>query len=271
MARTRTTLVVLAGVLVAGVTAFIVPRLTKDEASPTAAVATITSAPVPAALTPSDWCGDGFRALPSDVCYIDGRSADAGTERRTLVIWLHGVIGKNTHWSHDHVKMLSRMAKTTGIEMLFPKGTLGEQTYGWPQTTDALAQNEEALIDQWMTAKTALEQREGKFAETFIFGFSSGAYFASSLAMRGRVDGVDGYAVFAGGQAMPAPTTPVTHVAPVFVGVCANDPTGTAAHSRSLANSLAGAGIPFALSEEPVGHDLSPTHFTKALAFLRKR
>src|SRR3954462_15704618 len=73
---------------------------------------------VRAKTTPA-WCGDGFEALPSDVCYIDGRGT---TGRRTLVIWLHGVIAKDTNWSHNHEKMLSRVAKATGVEMLFPKG-----------------------------------------------------------------------------------------------------------------------------------------------------
>lgn len=219
------------------------------------------------ATTPPAWCGDGFEALPSDVCYIDGRGASG---RRTLVIWLHGVIAKDSNWSHNHEKMLSRVAKETGIEMLFPKGVLGESLYAWPGTAEAQAKNEEALIDQWMKAKAVLEKRENKtFDETFIFGFSSGAYFASSLAMRGRVD-VDGYAVLAGGQPMAAPPAPTAHFAPVFVGVCANDTT-TASHSRAFAGSLAAAGIPRRVIEQNVGHDVSGAHFVGALAFLRSR
>lgn len=267
MADLRLSLPILVGIGVAGALAVVVPRLMKPEAVVQAAPA---AAPAPAPLpelVASDWCGEGTKALPSDVCYIDGRGAE---ERRTLVIWLHGVIGKNTTWSHDHVKMLTRMSKSTNIEMLFPKGVLGEQAYAWPGTAEAQAENEEGLIKQWMTAKDILEKKDGKpFTETFIFGFSSGAYFAGSLAMRGRVD-VDGYAVFGGGQAMPASPTPVTHFAPVFVGVNADDSTGTAAHGRAFAGALAAAGIPRMVTEENIGHDLSPTQFTGALAFLRK-
>lgn len=250
----------------AGAVALVVPRFTKTEAAspppPPAPVAEADAAPARSA-----WCGDDVESLPSDVCYIDGRGKDG---RRTLVIWLHGVIGKNTTWSHDHIKMLTRMSKATDIEMLFPKGVLGEQAYGWPGTKEAQDRDEEALIAQWMTAKGVLEKRENvRFDETFIFGFSSGAYFASSLAMRGRVE-VDGYAVFAGGQPMPPAPAPIAHVAPVFVGVCADDPTGTAPHARAFAGSLAAAGIPRLVSEEAVGHDISATHFTGALSFLRK-
>ena len=233
-----------------------------------ACVFSVLSAREAAAASPAPaWCGEGTEALPSDVCYIDGRGA-AG--RRTLVIWLHGVIAKDSNWSQNHEKMLGRMAKATGIEMLFPKGVTGESLVGWPGTAESQAKNEEALIAQWMTAKALLEKRENRtFDETFIFGFSSGAYFASSLAMRGRVD-VDGYAVLAGGQPMAAAATPTTHFAPVYVGVCANDKT-TATHSRAFAGSLAAASIPRMVSEQPVGHDVSAMHFIGALAYLRSK
>jgi predicted esterase len=211
------------------------------------------------------WCGAESETLPGDVCYVDGRTKGA---RRTLVIWLHGVIPTNTTWSWNHQHMLRRVAKQHGIELLFPRGVAGKGLYGWPGTPKAQEESEQALIDQWMGAKERLEQRENRpFDEVYIFGFSSGAYFASSLAMRGRVN-VDGYAVFAGGQPMAAPSEHPAHSAPVFVGVCANDRT-TAAHSRAFAGSLAAAGISRMVSEQKIGHDLSEVHFAQALAYLR--
>lgn len=214
------------------------------------------------------WCGADSEALPGDVCYVDGRAK--GGARRTLVIWLHGVIAKNTTWSWNHQHMLRRIARQHGIELLFPRGVDGESLYAWPGTAQAQEKSEQALIDQWMNAKGLLEKRDARaFDEVFVFGFSSGAYFASSLAMRGRLD-VDGYAVFAGGQPMTAPATPAVRFAPVFVGVCADDKT-TVAHSRAFAGSLASAGIARMVSEQKVGHDLSEVHFAQALAFLRKK
>lgn len=256
----------LAVVAVAGGVVLFAPRVAHTTAIGTT---TVTSAPPPAPPPPeptsSEWCGEGVASWPGDVCHIDGRQ---GGERKTLVIWLHGVIGKNTHWSQDHVKMLTRVAKETKIELLFPKGILGEQVYGWPGTAEAQAANEEALIAQWMGTRKLVEQREGKpFGETFVFGFSSGAYFASSLALRGRIADVDGYAVLCGGQPMAA--EPPARVAPVFIGVCADDGT-TAAHSRAYAGSLAAAGVPRLVDEEAVSHDLSPDHFLHALAYLRR-
>lgn len=263
----------LGGVITAGVLAFVVTHETKTEAKPTAEVTLTSASAPPPPVVPSDpahpWCGADYEALPSEVCWLDGRS---GGERHTLVIWLHGIIGKTTNWSHDHEKMLSRLAKTSKIEILFPRAPLSEHdaAYEWPGTPESQAANEEALIAQWMNAKAILEKREGKrFDETFLFGFSSGAYFASSLALRGRAD-VDGYAVFAGGQAMPAATAPATHFAPVFVGICADDPTGTAAHGLAFASSLP-ATIPHTVNEAAIGHDLSEAQFASALAYLRKQ
>jgi predicted esterase len=216
---------------------------------------------------PHPWCASEFESLDNEVCYIDGRRDGS---RKTLVVWLHGVIPPGTNWSHNHQRMLARVAKSTNIEMLFPRGELGSTLYAWPGTAAAQAKSEQALSDQWMTAKRALEKRDGrKFDEVFVFGFSSGAYFASSLAMRGRLD-VDGYATFAGGQAQPVAPTPVEHFAPVFVGVCAKDST-TATHSRAFAHSLAAAGIPRMVNEQAVGHDLSGAHFIQALSFLRSK
>jgi predicted esterase len=212
------------------------------------------------------WCAPGIEALPNDVCYLDGSDRSS---RRTLVIFLHGAIAKNTKWSWNHERMMLRVAKAAKIEILFPRSPLEEVGYVWPGTAEAQQKKEGELIDQWRLARNVTEKRGGRpFDDVFVMGFSSGAYFASSLAMRGRLD-VDGYAVFAGGQPMPAPRSPEVKRAPVFVGVCANDTT-TAAHSRAYAGSLAAAGIPRMVLEQPVGHDLSDVHFVSALAFLRR-
>jgi predicted esterase len=217
---------------------------------------------------PSPWCAPEVEALPGDVCYLDGDTK--GQSRRTLVIFLHGLIAKNTNWSQNHERQILRLAKATHIEVLFPRSPLTEMGYVWPGTQKAQDAVEQELIDGWMAAKRLLEKRDGRaFDDVFIMGFSSGAYFASSLAMRGRVD-VDGYAVFAGGQPMGGRATPVERFSPVFVGVCAADDT-TAAHSRAFAGSLTAAGIPRAVNEQQVGHGLDHVHFTSALAYLRNK
>ena len=216
---------------------------------------------------PQPWCAPEIEALPGDACYLNGASRLA--PRRTLVIFLHGAIAKNTTWSWNHERMLQRVATATNIEMIVPRSPETNVGFVWPGSQKAQAEVEQQLIDGWMTAKATLEKRDGRpFDEVFVMGFSSGAYFASSLAMRGRMD-VDGYAVFAGGQPMSAPPSPVVRRAPVFVGVCADDPT-TASPSRAFAGSLLTAGIPRQVNVQHVGHGLDSVHFNSALAYLRR-
>lgn len=217
---------------------------------------------------PSAWCAPEVETLPGNVCYLDGNSTNAS--RRTLVIFLHGAIAKNTNWSQNHERMMLRVAKATNIEILFPQSPLTEVGYVWPGSLKAQEAVEQELIDGWMAAKRLVEKRDGRaFDDVFVMGFSSGAYFASSLAMRGRLD-VDGYAMFAGGQPMPARPSPIERFSPVFVGICGNDET-TAAHSRAFVSSLRAAGIPSASNEQPVGHGVDAVHFNSALAFLRNK
>jgi predicted esterase len=217
---------------------------------------------------PQPWCAPEIEKLPGpgEICYLDGgRKKD----RRTLVIFLHGAVARNTTWSWNHERGLLRLAKGNRIEVIFPRSPEYAVGYVWPGSLKAQEEVEQRLIDEWMAAKELLEKREGRpFDEVFVMGFSSGAYFVSSLAMRGRLD-VDGYAAFAGGAPAAAPPQPIVRRSPVFVGVCADDDT-SAAHSRAFAGALAAAGIPRAVSEQRVGHGLSHVHFNSALAYLRR-
>src|SRR3712207_4510677 len=101
----------------------------------------------PAPSGPQPWCAPEVEALPSDVCYLDGGRTDA---RRTLVVFLHGAIAKNTTWSWNHERMLLRLAKGHHVEVLFPRSPLTETGYVWPGTVQSQEQVEQALIDQWM-------------------------------------------------------------------------------------------------------------------------
>src|SRR5260221_946674 len=95
--------------------------------------------------TSKAWCAAEFDALPNDVCHIDGRKSKDGAHR-TLVIWLHGVIGVSTNWSQNHEKMLARVAKYNDVEVIFPKGIAADGVYMWPGTADSQEKNEQKLI-----------------------------------------------------------------------------------------------------------------------------
>lgn len=215
---------------------------------------------------PKAWCAPEVEALSDGVCHID--PGNLKSDRRTLVIFLHGAIAKDTTWQWTQERALLRQAKYVGFEAIFPRSPLSEKGYVWPGTLAAQEKVEQELIDGWMAAKRTLEERSGRpFDEVFVMGFSSGAYFVSSLAMRGRAD-VDGYAAFAGGTPSWSRAEPVKR-APVFVGVCAEDDT-TAAHSRAFSAGLRAAGIAHATDEQPVGHAFSDVHVAHAVGYLRR-
>jgi predicted esterase len=225
----------------------------------------IVLAPALARADEPSWCAPDIEALDGDACYLDGYKADA--PKRTLVIFLGGAAARGKHWQWNHMRGVKKLAEGIGFEAIYPRSPLTSKGYFWPESSSG-QKAEDDLIDGWMAAKRTLEKRRGRaFDEVFVMGFSSGAYFASSLALRGRLD-VDGYAVFAGGLPVGAAKTPLVRWSPVFVGVCGDDPA-SAPHSRSFASVLSAAGIPRTIDTQPVGHGLSHVHVHHALTYLR--
>lgn len=218
----------------------------------------------PKASGPVAWCGEGTEALPNGLCHIDGGQPESG--KRTLVVFLHGMIAKDVDWQWLQERALTRQAKASKFEAIFAQAPLGPGGYIWPGTKEAQEANEQRLIDGWAEARAYLEKKRGKYDEVFLMGFSSGAYFVSALALRGRVS-FDGYAVFAGGAGgIAAPE--VTNKAPFYVGVCASDKQ-TAAHSRALGSVLAARGWANRVDEQKVGHMFSDIHVAHAVTYLR--
>lgn len=237
-----------------------------SKTKPKAGKHTSASRAIAARPTSVGWCAPETEALSDHLCYVDGRkSPDA---RRTLVIFLHGAIAENTDWQWTQERALVRQAKASGFQAIFPRSPLGKGGYVWPGSLASIEEKEDAIVDEWASARRALEEREGKpFDDVFVMGFSSGAYYVSSLALRGRLD-VDGYAVFAGGAGRHGPVVDGKRRVPVFVGVCAKD-RQTASHSRAFAGALRAGGFPHRTDEQPIGHMFGDVHVAHAVAYLR--
>lgn len=223
------------------------------------------------------WCSDEVEALTSDTCYLDGRQGRRDG-KRTLVIFLHGAIGKHVDWSWTQEKALLRQARAGHFEAIFPRGPENPIGYAWPSGADAQAKYEDELLAGWKRAQDQLEKKSGsRFDQVFVMGFSSGAYYVSSLALRGRLSpkgsaktpGVDGYAVFAGGAISHQPNASAPKL-PVYVGICGAD-RQTAPHSRGFAGELATRGFPVRAEEHHVGHMFSDPHVARAIGFLREQ
>jgi predicted esterase len=214
------------------------------------------------------WCAPEMDPLGHDVCHIAGTPSPDG--RRTLVIFLHGVIAKNTMWQWLQERGVARSAKLLHFEAIVPQapgvGPDAAGGYAWPGGHGAKGTDEDALIRGWTRARRQLEERNGHpFDEVYVVGFSSGAYFATSLAVRAKLD-VDGYVVLAGGS--PNEPPPGARHTPVFVGVCAKD-RASAPAARELGHLLAARGWATRIDEQPVGHGVNDVHMVHALGWLR--
>jgi len=164
-----------------------------------------------------------------------------------------------------------------GFAVLMPRGRPGigpktmESWWAWPTAAAAQAAHEDALVAEWDAARAELERRTGKpFERVFVFGFSNGAYYATSLAMRGRLP-VQGYAVFAGGSGakyLERAGAGTKQRAPMFVGWGGRDP----AHrdQEALARMLRRMKWPSkSLGQKRAGHAMTDEQVTQAVAFLR--
>jgi len=210
------------------------------------------------------WCAPEYDALSDGMCHVG--STD-GESRRTLVIFLHGAIANDVTWQHTQERALARQAKQSHFEAIFPRSPLTPGGYVWPGSVAAQEAVENEVISAWTRARRTLEARNKKpFDDVFVMGFSSGAYFVSSLALRGKLK-VDGYAVFAGGGGFVQAEAPARKP-PVFVGVCAEDKQ-TRDHSRAFGAAAAARGFPTRVDEQPIGHMFGDVHVAHAITYLR--
>jgi predicted esterase len=212
------------------------------------------------------WCAPEVTELSDHVCFFDGTPPDA--ERRTLVVYLHGMLATTPGFQYVQQRALAREAKLRKLTVLFPTSPLVEGGYYWPTARDAQKAQEPGILAGIAQARASLAERLGRgFDETFVVGFSSGAYYASSLAVRSALD-VDGYIVLAGGSSWARPVDSKAKRAPVFVGVSAAD-RQTATHSRAFAGTLAALGWPYRVEERDVGHVVDDAFLAHGLAWLR--
>jgi predicted esterase len=221
------------------------------------------------------WCAEETEPLGDAVCNVPGTPAPDG--RRTLVIFLHGVIAKNTMWQWLQERVIGRVAKELHFDAMFPQaprvGLGGSGGFAWPGLAkgDDDAERERALVDGWLAAKQKLEEKNGRpYDEVYVAGFSSGAYFATQVALHGKL-AIDGYIVMAGGApAEPSADVTGTKRVPFFVGVCSRDKASAPA-ARELGYLLRERGWPVRIDEQPFGHGVSDVHVAHALAWFRAR
>ncbi|WP_437575402.1 alpha/beta hydrolase [Sorangium sp. So ce887] len=228
----------------------------------------------PQAAAAARWCAPELASLPGEACaFLPARAAPGP---RVLVIFLHGVVQPDSGWQWAQQRGAARAGARHGVAVMMPRGRRGigpktmEDWWCWPTAAAAQAAHEDALLAGWDAARVELERRAGgRFERVLVFGFSNGAYYATSLAMRGRLP-VDGYAAFAGGSGaryLERAGARTRLRVPVFVGWGGKDP----AHRDqvALAKMLRRLKWPSrSLGKKRAGHAMTDDQVDQAFAFL---
>lgn len=212
------------------------------------------------------WCAPEVHELEDHVCYAEGEVPADG--RRTLVVYMHGAYATTPGFAWLQQRAMALHAKRLGFTVLLPTSPRTENAYVWPTSEAAQKEQEASLLTGIKHAREKLEKRVGHaFDEVFVVGFSSGAYYASTVAVRGAMD-VDGYVVLAGGSSWARTHAEGSKRAPVFVGVSAADGQ-TRDHSRAYAGTLATLRWPSKVEERNAGHEVDWTLLTHGIGWLR--
>lgn len=216
----------------------------------------------------SNWCAPELQSIAGSNCYW------LAPEGRPLVIFLHGLAGAGGTWQWDQQRMYVRLAKQHQFSALMPRGRRGigpgrdPNVLGWPNSQRAQDEVEQEVLSELVAARQSLEQRAGKFSSVFIFGFSAGAYYVTSLMLREKID-VDGFAAFAGGSGNDYQHLQAKRVKrriPMFLGYGKKDPDRK--RQQELARMLADLKWPHRVIAADVGHTVTREQLEAAIEFL---
>jgi predicted esterase len=231
---------------------------------------------------PAGWCAPELEELPSRICYAPGTPSKNG--RRTLVIFLHGILEENARLSsgtpaqYAQQRVMGMYSKRFGFTLLAPRRRNGvgpsgaDKEIAWPAHEDSRAKVEKEIWDSIASARKTIETRDkAPFDDVFVVGFSNGAYYASSLALRGRLD-VDGYGVLTGGAAPPdsiEAADKTKNRKPIFIGLATKDET--AKKAGELMALLKKVNWPHEMLPRAVGHEFTDSQLEAALKYLAEQ
>jgi predicted esterase len=227
--------------------------------------------------SPKSWCAPELEQLADGACgYLPERAPKKASQPRTLILFLHSLVPGGSTWQWEQQRTVLRIAQANGFAALMPRGRRGigpgrlPDTWAWPTSASAQDELEDDLIAEWASLRAKLERKQGApFERLYVFGFSNGGYYTSSLALRGRLEDADGYAAFsggAGGKYASVLGSRTTRRVPIFIGYGTRDP----AHNdmRTLAKTLALLGWRHSVKAEDVGHTVTDTQLRFAIAYL---
>jgi len=256
------------------IAALLAPRASAQPAPESAAPARATDAAADRPAPPR-WCAEELSELGDGMCYFE---AAADAPPTTLILFLHTLVGANSSWQWEQQRLMARTAKAHGLAVLMPRGRRGigpgraPDVWAWPTSARAQAKVEDELVAEWQAARAAVETKRGRaFERVLVFGFSNGAYYATSLAMRARLE-VDGYGIFAGGSGGKYHrllAAKVERKTPIFVGYGSRDQARR--DMQSLVEMLRDLNWPHRSKVQRVGHIVTDDQLRGAITFLNPK
>ena len=226
--------------------------------------------PAPSRVT-SDWCSEGLEALAEDACFVVPEGAPR--RKRTLLIYLHGVVAPTGHTQSIVQQIVATSARAHGVVALLPRGRRGigpgatKDWWAWPTTAAAHARYAKEMIASWRAWRDELALRTGgPFERTYLAGSSNGAYFVTVLAMNGEIE-VDGFGAMSGGTrgSRTKATTLAARRSPFYVGYGTQDDANK--DPIALGELLAEAQWPHMVAAHAVGHGARAIYLDEAFAF----
>jgi len=207
-------------------------------------------------------------SLDEETCYV---LPDAPTSK--LLVYLHGIVPpeKTSSLKSNLQKVVSSAARRGRVALILPRGVQGlaprsqPRWWGWPTGEPAYTREVAALTARFHEARKKLEKASGvEFTSVYLAGSSSGAYFATLLALHGDF-AADGYAALSGGAPLKAAPAQKLTSRPFYIGYGEHDSVGP--NARALGEQLRSGGWPVHLAAHPVGHGAREVYFDEAFAF----
>jgi predicted esterase len=223
------------------------------------------------------WSAPESETLAEGMCYFapeSGEGAAAGIS--SLVIFLHSLVAVDSDWQWEQQRLMIRTARASNFAVLMPRGLPGigpgraPNVLAWPGSPAMQEAHEAEILAAWDRARGQVERRrKARFDHVFVFGFSNGAYYTTSLAVREAYP-ADGYGIFAGGSGSAYNRLLAGRAekrSPVFVGYGTKDPARE--HMNSLVRMLGDLHWRHAVKRAPIGHWVSDAQLQSAIRFLK--
>jgi predicted esterase len=219
----------------------------------------------------TDWCTDAVSTLDEETCYVLPEQPT-----RTLLVYLHGVVPPTpeSHQKTNLHNVVANASKRAGVVALLPRGKQGlapkriSSWWGWPTNAGNYSKHAAAMVAGIADKRRKLEEVVGvQFSRVYVAGSSSGAYFASALALRGGIE-ADGFGVMSGGSGAATPELPKLAKKPFYIGFGEGDTVAESA--KALGEVLRHAGWPVRVAGHRVGHGAKEVYLDEAFAFWRE-